>query len=427
MEAEAATFLKTNGLEQYSETLVANGYDDLDVILEMTKSEMGTCGITLPGHIKKFIIAIQAATAGAVPPPTTPVELKSPVKRESTYVNRSSSPATNIAPSTTVPCTESQPVTAPQTPVPQTPVSTPTVPSPAVFNTETDIETGNGAQDIARPDLSRYWNPPDIYTWDFERQFGKDPSKWVYCLAYYLIYDVLMMMILYNILRIPFTLMGCGYEKADIPVKCRHVISWLEQSGMAEYAPMFEVHNVDGRQFVALETPEQLAAIGVTNAAHVAEILAATAAYRHAQALLIEPLVKKVIESVVEDRKLIVVHSDLNVKLADHKITQAQWDAGLAKKIDEKLNDILFALQAYEEHQGPPIEDESGQKCSKFLRVQKITHGKYLQVLIERHEYLKEAAFELTSMAEVDRLYALGLKAGFMIMHVFDVVKEAAE
>ena len=57
-------FLVENTLEQYFESFVDNGYDDLEFLTKMDESEvlemLQECDVNKKGHVKKFIAILKA-------------------------------------------------------------------------------------------------------------------------------------------------------------------------------------------------------------------------------------------------------------------------------------------------------------------------------------------------------------------------------
>ena len=58
MEAleEVDLWLKENNLLPFRELLIDNGYDELEVIVSVTKEDLKDLGLTFPGHLKKILL-----------------------------------------------------------------------------------------------------------------------------------------------------------------------------------------------------------------------------------------------------------------------------------------------------------------------------------------------------------------------------------
>ena len=51
-------WLNKISLSQYSSNFISNGYDDMDIILDMNKDDLIQIGFNKPGHLKKILILL---------------------------------------------------------------------------------------------------------------------------------------------------------------------------------------------------------------------------------------------------------------------------------------------------------------------------------------------------------------------------------
>jgi len=61
---EVSKWLKANSLEEYQPLFLSHGYDDLEVIKEMSEEEIKQMGVTKPGHVKKFLLLFNKLKMG---------------------------------------------------------------------------------------------------------------------------------------------------------------------------------------------------------------------------------------------------------------------------------------------------------------------------------------------------------------------------